>query len=351
MGSLNLEFFSYRRAFRTPLRTAYGLWNERTGLIIKITEDDRTGWGEVSPLPWFGTESFDGAVECWSALTGAITAEELWGVGESYPCCRFAIGSALWMLGDMGVQNWAVNLGACNVLTEFPAANLSSQQVAGLMPAGAAALDKWQGLYARGHHTLKWKITGDPQELDIFEQLLESLPDNVTLRLDANGGLSRSQAENWLAQCDRLSSGRVEYFEQPLPPEDFVGLQGLQDKFSTMIALDESVTTVEQLQRVAVRGWTGVVVLKPAIAGYPQRFFGGDLSATKLDNLAKLSMKQPWLEKFSGLVFSSVFETPVGQWGALKLATTLGLQGRTLGFGTDAWLTPLAGIKLEEVVQ
>ncbi|MEM6502922.1 MAG: o-succinylbenzoate synthase [Cyanobacteria bacterium P01_C01_bin.89] len=357
MRSLNLEFFAYCRPFSTPLRTAHGLWSERAGLIVKITEGNRTGWGEVAPLPWFGTESFDKAMECLAALTGAIAVEDLWDVSERYPCCQFAIGSALWMLEDAEVQNRVIDLDTSNVLPGFSAANLSAQRVAGLMPAGAGALDKWQGLYDQGHRTLKWKVTGDLQELDIFEQLLESLPDGVALRLDANGGLSRSQAEDWLARCDRLPPGWVEYFEQPLPPEDFDGLQRLRETFSTMLALDESVATVGQLQRVAAKGWDGTVVVKPAIAGYPQYFFSGHLGhlgglriATP-DNSREPAAQQPWLEKFSGVVFSSVFETPIGQWGALKLAAMLGSQDRALGFGTDAWLAPVTEVKLKKVVR
>ncbi|MGD1850310.1 MAG: o-succinylbenzoate synthase [Cyanophyceae cyanobacterium] len=349
-----LSFFAYRRPFKSPLKTSHGLWSERSGLIVRIAQGDRQGWGEVAPVPWFGTESFDQAVEYLWALAGAIAAEKLWSIDDSYPCCQFAIGSALEMLTDDAVQSWAQTFDhskTCdnsNLLYRFPGASLNPTQVAGLMPAGAAALEKWRDLYNQGHRTLKWKVTGNCRELEIFEPLLARLPDDVTLRLDANGGLGRSLAETWLTRCDLLPPGRVEYFEQPLPPEDFVGLCRLQDQFETAIALDESVATVGQLREVAAAGWSGVVVVKPAIAGYPQRFFTGDLSAADLNYL----LKQPWLEKFSGVVFSSVFETPIGQWGALKLAADLGGQSRrAMGFGTDAWLAPLAGVKLEAVVR
>ncbi|MEM9772748.1 MAG: o-succinylbenzoate synthase, partial [Cyanobacteria bacterium P01_D01_bin.73] len=346
MRSLTLKVWSYSRPFKSPLRTFHGMWADREGIIVQITDENgHQGWGEVAPLPWFGTETFGAAVGCLSQLAGVIAADDLWSIGDRLPCCQFALGSAWWMLNHERAQAFSQEENIASFLENFPAPGLKSCKVAGLLPAGAAALECWQNLHVQGHRTLKWKVTGDRQEPEIFEQLLEQLPESVSLRLDANGGLSRSQAQSWLHRCDQLTSGRVEYFEQPLSPKDLDGLRALGEEFATPIALDESVATVEQLQAVAEAGWSGIVVIKPAIAGYPQRFFAANSPSMTPDDLAR----QPWLEQFSGAVFSSVFETPIGQWGALQLMTALGMQDYALGFGTDAWLTPLDGARVERV--
>ena len=137
---------------------------------------------------------------------------------------------------------------------------------------------------------------------------------------------------------------RIDCFEQPLPPGDFQGLQALSQEFVTPLALDESVATVGQLQAVAAAGWSDLVVVKPVIAGDPQRFFVGQAASETVSEVPRL---QPWLCQFSGIVVSSVFETPVGQWGALRLAARLG--DRALGFGTEAWLAPLKSRWLERL--
>ncbi|MEM1425643.1 MAG: o-succinylbenzoate synthase [Cyanobacteria bacterium P01_H01_bin.130] len=325
---LKLEFRRYHRPFKVPLRTAHGVWSVREGIVVRVsTADRRVGWGEIAPLPWFGTETLAAALEWLAGLDGAITWEDLSAIGDGLPCCQFALGCARWMLA---VQE-AVGEGAIA---------LEPARVAGLMPAGIAVLEAWPGLYARGHRTLKWKVTGQAGELDIFSALLAQLPTDVALRLDANGGLSRSLAREWLTRCDGLPVGRIDCFEQPLPPGDFQGLQALSREFSTPVALDESVGTVDQLQGIAVAGWSSIVVVKPAIAGDPQRFFVGE-------PVSEVPRLQPWLCQFSGIVASSVFETPVGQWGALRLASRLG--DRALGFGTETWLAPLKSRWLERL--
>ena len=41
----------YRRVFRQPLRTAYGEWTTREGFLVRLRQEERTGYGEVAPLP------------------------------------------------------------------------------------------------------------------------------------------------------------------------------------------------------------------------------------------------------------------------------------------------------------
>ena len=347
---LHLDFRLYRRPFRSPLKTTHGRWSEREGIILKLTTDKgEEGWGEIAPLPWFGTETLAEAHQYLLGLDGAIAAHDFWAVDNNLPCCQFALGAAWWMLE---VQRAGLSVeGFRRFSAFFNSFKLDPQRVAGLLPAGAVALEKWQTLYAQGHRTLKGKLTGDRQELAIFGQLLDQLPPDVTLRLDANGGLSRSQAELWLERCEFCVANRIEFLEQPLDPQDFENLLHLSQsqRFATAIALDESVATGPQLREVAQGGWSDVVVIKPAIAGYPQFFLEGGIHPS---HPARFDAElQPWLSQFSGVVVSSVFETPVGQWAALRLASLFGkkLGDRPLGFGTDAWLAPLRPHWLERL--
>ncbi|MBD2018791.1 o-succinylbenzoate synthase, partial [Leptolyngbya sp. FACHB-36] len=187
-----------------------------------------------------------------------------------------------------------------------------------LLPAGEAALSAWKMLHQQGFRTLKWKIGVEPiaQELVVFEHLIQALP-VVNLRLDANGGLSLNEAEQWLERCDRLNaterSVQVEYLEQPLPPHQFTTMQSLSDRYRTSIALDESVATLPQLCTHYDQGWSGIFVIKPAIAGSPIR------------------LRQFCRSRSIDAVFSTVFETAIGRQAGLRLAADLG-RDRAVGY-------------------
>ena len=90
-------------------------------------------------------------------------------------------------------------------------------------------------------------------------------------------------------------------------------------QYSTPIALDESVATLDELEDSYQRGWRGIFVIKAAIAGSPKR------------------LRQFCQKRDIDAVFSSVFETAVGRQAALQLATELSNPNRAVGFGVNHW--------------
>ena len=189
-----------------------------------------------------------------------------------------------------------------------------------LLPAGNRVLDCDLDQIIRSSQTLlidtfKWKIGVYPlaEEINILQQLVSRLPSQIKLRLDANGGLTLSEAHQLLEVTDKIP--QVEFIEQPLPPSKFSAMMALAAEYQTALALDESVTNIRQLQDCYQKGWRGVFVIKSAIAGKPSI-------------LRKFCQQHPL-----DLVFSSVFETSVGRRAALKLAVELGNKQRAVGFG------------------
>ena len=75
--------------------------------------------------------------------------------------------------------------------------------------------------------TLKWKIAIESQskEQALLYEILKHLSENTKLRLDANAGLSRKEAQEWANHFHKDS--RLEWLEQPLPADDFEGLSAL----------------------------------------------------------------------------------------------------------------------------
>ena len=151
-------------------------------------------------------------------------------------------------------------------------------------------------------------------EIKILQQLVNILPSQTKLRLDANGGLNFQQARKLLEVTDTLKA--IEFVEQPLPPDNFTEIMQLSREYSTSLALDESVASYEQLKYAYQRGWRGVFVIKAAIMGFPSK------------------LKKFCQDNSLDIVFSSVFETKIGRCAILKLAQKL-YHPRAVGFGVN----------------
>ena len=173
-----------------------------------------------------------------------------------------------------------------------------------MLPAGEAALQAWRALWEVGRRTFKGKIGVAPiqQELDWLIRLVEALPQGSKLRLDANGGLTNTEANQWLAYCDHFG---IEFLEQPLPPNQLPMMLQLSDQYQTPIALDESVATLQQLRNTYFQGWRGIFIIKPAIVGSPSQ------------------LKHFCQTHSLDVVFSSVFETAIGRDAVLTLAAEI----------------------------
>lgn len=301
-----LKFYPYQRPFKRPLHTSHGIWKVREGIIIAITDArNQIGKGEIAPLPWFGSETLAEASEFCRQLGNSVTESDIVNISDRLPACQFAFESALSNLKNYHREQ-----------TKY-----SSLNYAYLLPAGEAALNSWQTLSTHPEATFKWKIGVHSlsEEITIGQKLLQLLPPQAKLRLDANGGLTLQQAKQWLELA--AQNNKIEFIEQPLPPNQFAQMLALSRDYSTPLALDESVANISQLEACVAKGWQGVFIIKAAIAGKPSRL--------------RYFCQQHHLD----LVFSSVFETEIGRQAALELALELGNPNRAVGFGINSWLT------------
>ncbi|HEY9300687.1 MAG TPA: o-succinylbenzoate synthase, partial [Phormidium sp.] len=193
-----LQFRPYQRQFVRSLSTSHGNWKTREGIILKlIDETGAIGWGEIAPLPWFGSETLAAALDFCSQLGKEITTQIIFSIPDQLPACQFGFESA-----------WEA--------IKHPTKVASKLNFSGLLPTGEAALHTWQKLWQQGYSTFKWKIGVLPiaEEIDIFKKLIQALPNQAKLRLDANGGLSWETATEGLRIID---TWQIEFLEQPLP--------------------------------------------------------------------------------------------------------------------------------------
>ena len=257
---LRLSWRPFAFVLPKALVNAQGAVSERCGWLLRLENGEgQLGWGEAAPLT---TTSNSRALRC--PRTAAALADlgpirsrlELERLLPTLPLALgFALGSALAELEGR------VGPGAGGWRPAPPAA--------WLLPAGEQALTEVESLLAsqgslRPPLTFKWKVAAadDGLERAVLEGVLQRLAPGDRLRLDANGGWDRATASRWV---DRLAAEpRLEWIEQPLPPDDDEGLWALAERMP--IALDESLRADPSL-----RGrWPGWHVRRPAIEGDPR---------------------------------------------------------------------------------
>ena len=324
---LRFQYRRYRLPFRTPVRTAHGMWAEREGVIVRLQDMSESGsgavgWGEAAPIPWFGTETVDEVEAACRELGERCDAARLESVPERLGCLRHALNAARAEIDAAPRED-----SASSAVATPAAAARDYFGVAALLPAGRAVLERITPLVEGGFRVFKWKVgVGDlADELALFSDVCAALPTGAKIRLDANGAWDRRQAERWL---DRCADAPVEFVEQPcfaplrgasqgsaLQRKEDDLLLGLAGDFPTPIALDESVVGERDLERWLGAGWPGVFVMKPSLLADP---------AAALTRLEKA--KAP-------VVFSSALETAVGARTALQIAFAWKGERRALGFG------------------
>ncbi len=318
------ECFRYRRPFRLPPRGDDAVWRVREGILLRlVAPDGRRAYGEVAPLPAFGSESVGRAEQYLNGFEGQIRGDQVLVVPEKFPCCRFALESALTDLESDREREEALE-----------AASPRRLPVAGLVPGGRDPRERVNVLLNEGYRTLKWKIGVRPyeKERDWFRRIREVVPPEVRWRLDANGALDVATVERWDRELEGVA---VEYLEQPLPVGQTDSLLALARDLALPFALDEEVGTVPSLIEWRDRGWKGIFVVKPAIAGSP------------------VALKEFIREESRRVVFSSALETGIGMRHALAIALAHGNEKSAVGWGTgalfdDDGLSPCLGASVSD---
>jgi len=257
----------------------------REGVVIRLaTESGRAGFGEAAPVPGFSAESVEAIAARLRGNGEAFSVTDLSEITRGTPALR-----------------WALE----NALARPVAPALREIEVAGLLPAGEAAIEAIERERANGKRVFKWKIgvASVDQEIAWAENLAAALPGGAKLRLDANGGLGEAFPE-WLAWC----AGRrelIDYLEQPLAPGDEAAMMALAAAANVPIALDESVAGVDQLIDRAAACPAAILIVKPSLLGSLRRF---------------VEWRQAHPDR--RVIYSSCFETAVGYRAAWALAAS-----------------------------
>ena len=278
-GSLRLV--ELRIPFNNRFSNSYATLSERTVVLVGLTEDGLTGWGEAAPYPGLATETVE---EVWEALS---TRRE-----DLPTTARVALEQAGFDLAARrkGVPLWS-HLGGSGQAVPACAA-------IGLQETPSRLVARVDRMVYAGVRQVKIKIEPG-RDTHWLEETLMKHP-ALSIAADANGSY---RIENpALAALDELG---LAYIEQPLPAGAIDDHAELRRRLATPICLDESAPTIESVGRIIDSQAADLVSLKPAILG-----IASTLSAIEM-------LVESGLEvKIGGLV-----ETSVGRSHSLAIAS------------------------------
>ena len=301
-----MEKKCYRFELKPYKRPLNGLKNARgeiplqEGRWLRLQQkgDHRVSFGEMVSLQGFGVESLEKVDQFCYSLKGFISEDEIFSIPKSLSVTRSGFESALRNLDRR----------TANPHRYFP--------VATLLPSGEKGLKTMIQKKKKGFLYFKWKIGIEQFNIEktIFNKLYQELPENGKIRLDANGSLNEKRGNQWMSFLENYPL--VDFLEQPLKQDLLDLMQKWTSKFSTPIALDESISSSNSLVDLE---WNGIYVIKPSLLGEWKSF-------------------TQWARgREKNIVFSTAFESPVGVDNALGLAEDINLV-RPLGFGVSDYL-------------
>ena len=215
----------------------------RDGLFVHLQQDEREGWGEISPLPGFSRESLDEAQRAALAWADAWSDEKTPAL-PGIPSAAFGISCALAELD--GTLPDAADYRVAPLCTGDP-----DELFAALSGMSGEKVAKVKvGLYEAVRDGM------------VVNLLLEAIPD-LHLRLDANRAWTRLKAQQFAKYVNPAYRDRIAFLEEPCQTRD--ESRAFAQETGIAIAWDESLRE-DDFQFMAEPGLHAVVI-KPTLTG------------------------------------------------------------------------------------
>ncbi|HEY4693978.1 MAG TPA: enolase C-terminal domain-like protein, partial [Bellilinea sp.] len=234
---------------RNPFRLSYGVSETRQAFWLRLPDDE--GWGEGTIPPYYGVP--DEAMEAvWQAAVDSNRRlpddpAEIGGwVGSQGPApARCALDLALY---DRIARQRGLPLYQLLGLPK-PQPMPTSFTIAIDMPEAMAQMA------AENSHMpiIKVKLGSDDDEARL-KAIRAARPDAL-LRVDANAGWTLEEA---IRQVQALEVYDLEMIEQPLPKDQIEAMGEVQKHTRLPLVADESVQTLQDVERLAAAGVRGI---------------------------------------------------------------------------------------------
>jgi o-succinylbenzoate synthase len=279
--------------------------HKETWFII-IENDQKKGIGECGILRGLSCDDRPDYEEklAWACANIHIGINQLWEALIEFPSIQFGV--------EMAFQSLASE----NPFLLFPSAFTKGQKsipINGLIWMGNEAFMKQQieTKLAEGFHCLKLKIGAIDfdEELKLLDFIrLNFTPEQVEIRVDANGAYDKTEALNKLNQ---LSGFKLHSIEQPIQKNNTDSMSELCKTSPIPIALDEELIGVfsfEEKEQLLEKIKPQYIILKPS-------FVGGFRGTNEWISLADKYQIKWWI---TSALESNIGLNAIAQWTFLK---------------------------------
>lgn len=293
---MRIELFRYRLPLTGPIALRHATLSERTGFLIRLTDDGEEAWGEAAPLAGFSRETEAEVLDSLKALRASGDVGET-ALGAHPSSARFAVECAV-----LDLQAKREGKTMAEALRPHPAPQLALNAL--VTTSGEEAVEEVHRLFEAGYRAVKLKVgrSGVEDDIRTVQCIQLGLSVDVKLRLDANRAWSFEEALRVAAGID---STAIEYVEEPLAEPECFG--ELVRSTGMPVALDESLVGLKP-EDLSDHSYARAIVLKPSIGG-------GLQWATQMARKAKELGMTP--------VVSNAFESGVGLRAHVALAAAV----------------------------
>lgn len=284
---MRVELSEVSLKLRLPVMTGRGIITNRDGLLIRVSNEGVTGWGEAMPLPgWPGAD-----------LSATREALEEWATDPdpgNLPSDQFAHGAVELALLDMEAKRTGRSQAV--VLADGGPVVSSVELNALVIDAPAAVAAE-----ADGYRTVKLKVGASDLDEDVASvaAVRGAISTDTRLRLDANGSWTVDQAVFALTQLEQYE---IEYVEEPT--SGLEALAQVAEQSPIPVAIDDSLGSVEAQLPKAL----SVVVVKPMALGGPRTAYAAACR---------------WIDQGRKVIVTNYLDSAIGQHAALSVAAAL----------------------------
>jgi len=262
-----IQLYQLSMPLQTPFETSFGRIDRRECLLVEVSSDGLTGFGEC-PADRDPGYSYETTGTAWHILSEFILPE-LSGVDVDGPedlqrrmaavrghqMAKAGLEMALWdLLGKAQGRPLRALLGGVRDRVDVGVS-------VGLQESPADLVKVVEGYLAQGYRRVKIKIKPG-RDVGDTRAVREAFPE-LRLQVDANSAYTLESAAA-LSPLDKLD---LLLIEQPLAEDDLWDHSRMQANFATPICLDESITAPRHARQALEMGACKVINIKPGRVG------------------------------------------------------------------------------------
>lgn len=255
--SKNIDFH-----FKFPAGTSRGVLLHKPSSFLILEKDGVSGIGECSTIPDLSIdpmETYEQKVDKLCKMLNAGLEPPQIDL-SAYPSIAFGLETAMLDLNSGGKRN---------LFSSDFSAGKAGIPINGLVWMGDREFMQKQirEKIAAGYRCIKLKVGAldFETELEIIAGIRQQFsPDEIELRLDANGGFSPEDA---LEKLKRLSEYQIHSIEQPIKPRQFEEMAAICQKSPIPVVLDEELIGIVPDEEMLKTINPSYIILKPSLLG------------------------------------------------------------------------------------